>query len=462
MTGKANGQEYEPSVTFQDQTSSGGKVTVSEIVTKEPVNWKVHADDTDYARGHFGGQQRLENKTIELESEIKVSKKVYFSIFPEGGGYSLAHDGAMITVQNDSILGVNEIKKNPDAGFNYPYFLYVPHISGEWDEHTPLLVEPNNSPSNSDDLSYHKEFARGLVENQMPRHIADELSVPLLVPTFPRPRSEPVDWRHYTHLLDDQTLKISDGPLERIDKQLLKMVEDAQERLASESHPVREEIIMDGFSSSGHFVDRFTTLHPERVLSITAGGVNGMVVLPRKKAKGHKLDYHVGIANVEELTGSQVNLEALDAVNQFYYVGDEDPKDTIGHRGPWTDEELEQIALDVYGEDPIEDRFPYCEKVYENEGIEATFKIYEGVGHTSAPAFDDIIEFHKEVVPQNNSRTTGSSTDTRKTTSETTPNSSSNKETTPSYSPGFGIGTALGAIGGTGVLLAVYNRLFSE
>lgn len=484
MTPNASAQEYEPSVTFNDQSSSGDEVTVAEIVTNDPVKWKVHADKTDYAQGYFEGKQRLENKTIKLGNDIKTSKQVYFSIYPEGGGTALAYDGALITVENDSILGINEIEKNPDAGFNYPYFLYVPSTPGEWSESTPLLVEPNNSPDSSDDFSYHKQMARKAVEGQTARQISDELGVPLLVPIFPRPRWEPVDWRHLTHSLDPQTLKISSGPLERIDKQLLNMIDDAQERLASESHPVQDEIIMDGFSSSGDFVDRFTILYPERILSITAGGVNGMVVLPRKEAKGHTLDYPVGIANIEELTGISVDIEAIDTVNQFYYMGAEDTNDTIGYDDAWTDDELEQIAIDVYGKEMVEDRFSYCEKVFKEEGIDATFKVYEEAGHTPRPALADIIEFHRQAIHPKNAET-GTSTNLTPTTASPTngPNTSSTSaskaatpqsdpetkttsasagKTTNTTVPGFGIGAVLSSLVGMGIGHLLHDHLFPD
>lgn len=484
MAPKASAQEYEPSVTFNDQTSSGDEVKIAEIVTSEPVSWKVHANRTDFAKGTIDGKRRLENKTIELETDIKTSKKVYFSIFPEEGGTALAYDGAIITIENDSIVGVNEIEKDPDVGFNYPYILYVPSTTDEWDERTPLLVEPNNSNLSSDEFSYHKKHARRLIEGQTPRKIADELGVPLLVPIFPGSHAAPVDTTHYIFQLDRDTLKIESGPLERIDNQLLRMIDDAQDRLASNSHPVREEFMMNGFSASGNFVDRFTMLHPERVLSVTAGGVNGMNILPRKEAKGHTLNYHVGIADVEEITGISVDFEALDAVNQFYYMGAEDDNDTIGYENAWTSDELEQTALDVYGEDMIEDRFTYCEKVYEEEGIDAMFKVYENAGHTTRPALDDIIEFHKEAMHDETTETTTSMRETTSTTSppptrtsdstststatstqtetKTTSTVTLTQETTRTTSPGFGVGTLFGAFSGTGLGYSFYNRLLSD
>jgi hypothetical protein len=51
----------------------------------------------------------------------------------------------------------------------------------------------------------------------------------------------------------------------------------------------------------------------------------------------------------------------------------------------------------VYGEDMQEDRMPYSEAVYDEAGADATFKVYDGVGHTAAPLQiqQDIASFHR-------------------------------------------------------------------
>lgn len=463
----AAGKENDPSVTFEDQATTGNEITIAEVITDDAVHYSLKDQDGKrFVSGDFDSGQHLENVTIELDEPITESGNYRFSIYPIEGGQALDSEVAHVLVTAEGeyreALPVTLVESDSEYGFNYPYLLYVPPTTGEWDENTPLLVEPNNSPSSKDDFSYHKQVARDLIQNGPPRQVSEELGTPLLVPVFPRPRSEPVDGTHLTHQLDRETLQISEGPLERIDIQLLRMIDHAQEKLESQSYPVREEIIMNGFSSSGNFADRFTMLHPERVLSVTAGGVNGMVVLPREEAKGHTLDYHIGIADVEELTGTSVDLEALKDVNQFYYMGSEDTNDTIGYDGPWTSDELEQVALDVYGEDMVEDRFPYSEQIYNEVGIEANFKVYDGVGHTPIPALQDIIKFHREVLPEDDPTTTTSqSTDTTTETSSsntstemdtgTTTNKANHATTattegttsTQTESPGFGVVTSL-------------------
>ncbi|RLM53592.1 hypothetical protein DVK02_12115 [Halobellus sp. Atlit-31R] len=212
---------------------------------------------------------------------------------------------------------------------------------------------------------------------------------------FPRPESEPVDWRHYVHQLDTETMRISGGPLERVDLQLVGMIEDAQTRL-SEDVPLTEQVILNGFSASGNFVNRFAVLHPELVASVTAGGVNGMVTLPITEAKGHTLNFQIGVADVEEITGTQFDVAAFCDVDQYIYMGAEDENDTLPTGDAWSDEQR-RIAREVYGEDMQADRFPYCESVYDDVGVSVEFELYNGVGHTVTESMvREIVSFHRE------------------------------------------------------------------
>lgn len=358
-------------------------------------------------------------------------------------------------VAQSSNDAVELVEADEDAGFNYPYFLYTPERD-EAESELPLLVEPANTGEQSDDFELHRERAEELITRQAPQQIADELTVPALVPVFPRPRSDPVDWSHYTQQLDDVTLSIDSGPLERIDQQLINMIEHARNRLTDQEYPVTDDgVLLNGFSASGTFVDRFTVLHPEEVLSVTAGGLNGMALLPAEEVDGRDVPYHVGLANVEELIGKTPDLDELDTTRQFLYMGGDDENDTIPFDDAWTDDDLRQLALDIYGDDIIEERFAKSEEVYENAGIDAEFRVYEGVGHTPAPAMDDIITFHEETVAEyrvadDETETAGEEVPEEDDETETTDDET---DMTDDQAPGFGVGSALAAVGGVGYAL---------
>lgn len=154
-------------------------------------------------------------------------------------------------------MAVHLVDPTPDAGFNYPYYLHIPDSIGA-DTPVPILVETTNMPGQSDDFEAHLDEAKRRATNGFGRRVADELMLPFLHPVFPRPVSDPVDWTHYTHSLDAETLRIDNSPLERIDLQLLRMVADARSRISEQGIPTMDKFLLNGFSASAKFANRFS------------------------------------------------------------------------------------------------------------------------------------------------------------------------------------------------------------
>lgn len=397
----------EPEVRFENQESDGTSITVTYAATDVDAFVVIGRDNfadivgETSTRLSLGAGDVVEN--VELEPDdgpLSEGNHQLTARLQESNGGTLDTDDATVQVGDAPEVTpgfeTRLVDADPDAGFNYPYYLYAPdHV--ESDPDAPLLVEPNNTGTSTDDFDQHLYGARDRAEGGAGT-LASRLGAPLLVPVFPRPREEPVDWTHYVHQLDDTTMGIDSGPLERVDSQLLRMVEHAREKLAAEDYPVDDGIMLNGFSASGNFADRFTVLHPDEVVSVTAGGLNGMAILPVAERDGRELPYHVGVADVEELTGEPFDPDALDKVNQFLYMGAEDDNDTIPYDDAWTDDEVRKLALDIYGDDMIAERFPTCQETYREAGINATFRVYEDTGHTPRPAMDDIVEFHQRSI----------------------------------------------------------------
>lgn len=294
-----------------------------------------------------------------------------------------------------------KVKPKTERPFEYPYLLYVPEGIEE-DDSRPILVEPNNTGEPSDKFEKHYKKAREIAERGRPRTIANKLSVPLLVPVFPRPNTGDIDFSYYTHQLGGDTMRIQDSPMQRLDLQLLNMVENAQERLVEHGYATNDKFIMDGFSASAKFANRFAALHPEHIISVTAGGIGGMPILPIEEANSHILNYHIGVANIEDFTGEPFNKQAFCEVNQFLYLGEDDSNDTTKHSECWTSDASSQVALDVYGKDMQNDRFPYSKEIYGQVGASAVFRIFEDTGHNPIPAIDDVVEFHRRSITDEN------------------------------------------------------------
>lgn len=120
-----------------------------------------------------------------------------------------------------------------------------------------------------------------------------------------------------------------------------------------------------------------------------------MPLLPSKEADEHTLDYHVGVANLEELIGEPFDMDAFREVNQFLYMGEFDDSDTITFKDAFTDDQLRETALEVYGTYMIDDRFPYSRALYEKQEAGAVFRMYEKEGHRPVTAVPDLAEFHE-------------------------------------------------------------------
>jgi hypothetical protein len=125
-------------------------------------------------------------------------------------------------------IGPKLIEADPEAGFEYPYFLYTPETTRA---SAPILVEPNTSRLPSDNYDVHLKEAKREIREGLGRHLSNELAVPIVKPVFPRPASDPVGWTHSVQKLDRETMQIEEGPLRRVDQQLLSIVEDARKRL---------------------------------------------------------------------------------------------------------------------------------------------------------------------------------------------------------------------------------------
>lgn len=307
-------------------------------------------------------------------------------------------------------MSVTLVEAAPDRGFHYPYYVHVPDRLDP-DEPVPVLVEPVNVARPTDDFEEIRSRARQRAASGFGRRVADELGVPFLEAAFPRPVSDPVDWTHFVHSLDAPTMRIDGGPLERVDRQLLAMVDDGSDRLAERGIEVRDEFAMNGFSAAGVFANRFVALHPDRLVSVTAGGIN-LAILPVPEREATKLkhpldvsdlvdgdalrlEYPVGVADVAELTGEPFDLEAFRTVDQFLYVGADDDSDSLLYPDAWTDPDLRMAAILTYGADVQDDRIPTCEAVYDAVDASAVFRLYDGTGHTPRPALEDVVEFHR-------------------------------------------------------------------
>lgn len=293
---------------------------------------------------------------------------------------------------------VHHVTADPQAGFHSGYFLYVPRRLAVDAQGTGMvLVQPNNSGVTSNDPGVHVRDAWWTgFERQ---RIADELGTPLLVPTFPRSAT---NWRVYTHALDRDTLTTRVPELARLDLQLLAMVDDARVRLAQAGTPVAPHILIQGFSASGMFANRFTVLHPERVRAAAIGSPGGWPVAPVPEADGMALGYPAGVADLQALTGRAFDAAAFARVPQLVYMGATDDNDSLDFKDGW-DPPMSTLVDTRFGATPVA-RWTASEALYKGAGIRARFDLVPDVGHDRKALQDRSTAFMRDVLRQDGRR----------------------------------------------------------
>ena len=255
-----------------------------------------------------------------------------------------------------------EVKADPKKGFSFPFFLNIPaSIDSNY-----LVVETNNTGAVSDDFNIHYQSAKkAIVGNAVGPWIAKNLKSPILIPAFPRPKT---DWEIYTHALDRDTLLVKSGELKRLDLQLLAMISQAKKVLANHSVKIKDKVILTGFSASGSLANRFSMLHPESLKLVVAGGLNGILMLPVNKIADEKLNYPLGVNDFNSIAGIGFNRAEWVSLPQFLFMGENDTNDAVKFDDAYSDEERKTI-YSVLGQKMQPDRWTKCQDIYKENNV---------------------------------------------------------------------------------------------
>ena len=291
-------------------------------------------------------------------------------------------------------LKVQHFQAAPANGFQTDFYLYVSPKAeqlAEAGEIVTILVQPNNSGTNSDDSKVHQRDA--WVTGFERKEIADELGVVLLVPAFIRPGE---DWQIYTHALDRDTLTTMRPDLLRIDLQLIAMIDHARTQLADNGISTDEKILIQGFSASAMFANRFTILHPYIVKAAAIGSPGGWPIAPISGFDEQELPYPAGIADMEELTGVPFDAAAYNAIPQLIYMGSLDDNDSLDFEDGW-EQENAKVVNQLFGSDPLT-RWKEAEALYQEEGANVRFLLIEGIGHDRKELQSYATEFFKDIL----------------------------------------------------------------
>lgn len=289
-------------------------------------------------------------------------------------------------------LRVEHIAAQPGNGFHSDYYLYVPKsLRRDASGMATLLVQPNNSGRTSDDIARHRRDA--WMTGFERKRIADELGVALLVPAFPRTSR---DWQVYTHALDRDVLTSRDPLLARLDLQLIAMIDDARARMHEDGTQVDARVLLQGFSASAMFANRFTVLHPDRVRAVTIGSPGGWPIAPVAKVGVDALPYPAGIADLSALTGKPFDAASFTHVPHYLYMGADDDNDSLDFGDGWDKPAAVEVDR-LFGDTPLA-RWKQAEALYAQAGANARFELVPGIGHERKALQDRSTAFFKQVL----------------------------------------------------------------
>jgi pimeloyl-ACP methyl ester carboxylesterase len=214
----------------------------------------------------------------------------------------------------------------------------------------------------------------------------------MLMPVFPRPKS---DWKIYTHALDRDAMTTGKKEYARFDLQLIAMIDDARARLKKDGLKFHKKVLINGFSASGMFANRFTFLHPTRVKAAAIGSPGGWAIAPVATYKEKTLRYPIGVNDVKMVAGENIDWKNLRKVPMFIYLGDKDGNDSVIFRDSYEVED-ERLIFEVFGKTPLE-RWTTAKTLYEQSKLNAEFKLYPNAAHTVTPQIrDDILAFMRK------------------------------------------------------------------
>jgi hypothetical protein len=294
----------------------------------------------------------------------------------------------MVAQSRDTLI---EIAANPGAGFHFPYFLFIPAECQNGNAHY-LLIESNNTGVPNDTFAVHEKAAKTQAQcGPLGNYLSKKLHTPYLVPVFPRPQKE---WKVCTHMLDRDVMLWNKDPMKRIDLQLIAMIKDAMSKLKAKGFVLHEQVMMSGYSSSGVFANRFAVLHPEIIKAYSAGGINGLLMMPFSHYNTEELNYPLGTDDFQEITGSPFDFDSFQKIHQFLYMGESDSNDAVQMDDGYSHKERE-IIYKTFGEKMLPDRWFACQLHYKIATHNVQFRTYSGVGHEmNEDILRDLVRFY--------------------------------------------------------------------
>lgn len=237
------------------------------------------------------------------------------------------------------------------------YCLYVPRSLSD-DGTAPLVVVQHGTGRTA------QKYRTAL------KDFAERHGAVILAPMFPAGLLDPDDVHNF---------KFIEYRGIRFDHMLLAIVDEVAAR-----YPVAvDRFYLHGFSGGGQFTHRFLYLHPDRLAAASIGAPGRITELDDAKP------WWLGTKGFTERFGRPLDIDAVRRVPVHMVVGSADT-DTFEINNPGDSNWLD--GCEKTGRTRIE-RLRTLQRGYEAHGIDVTFDLVDGVGHSGSAVLPAVERF---------------------------------------------------------------------
>lgn len=289
---------------------------------------------------------------------------------------ALTQNGKYQKIEETSDYTIYRIIPGNNDSFQWPYLLKIGTKVLSLKQPV-ILVEMVNTGRVSDSFRFLQELALQSIQwgSRYDEKFKDRFV--FMIPMIPRPLS---DRKFYTHALDRDCFMEQNKEFERIDLQVLAMIQDCHDFLRKElSLETEEKVGIRGFSGAGVFAQRFSAIHPNKIKFCIAGGFSGMPLLPIEELDGMKLRYPIGVSDFKDLMGETFDFDAYAGVPRFLHMGGDETNDAVDYSDAYDDEDRELVNT-LLGENPPE-RWQRCVEILQKYETKNEYHTDPNVGH---------------------------------------------------------------------------------
>ena len=273
---------------------------------------------------------------------------------------------------------------NSKAGFEWGYLLYIPKTV-DTSKKLPVLFTMNDSGI-YDSIEKLESATRARFGHMNEDYIAYEVGVPMVIPLINRTKGE-VNSHDYNRAV----FVIQEGPLRRLDLQIMAMLKDARKQLKKKGIHTKSKFLISGFSSAGSFGGKLALMHPEKILAVTNGGEH-YSTLPLETLNGTPLIFPIGVYDFPKYWGKKFNKKAWLKIPMLVTNGADDYNDPLPYYDVYGEEDRD-LTLKIYGEGTVQDRLPKVEELLTKSAPNIQWHVYPNVGRE--PISEDTISFLK-------------------------------------------------------------------